>query len=432
MNIPEISLPRVVILGGGFAGLNLAKNIDTEHYQVVMLDRHNYHTFQPLLYQVATAGLEPDSIAYPLRKTFANKKRFHFRMAEIQEVNEEQKIVRTSIGDLRYDHLVMATGARSNYFGMKNVEANAMPMKSLTQSLDLRSMILQNFEKALYAQDVAEQKRLMTFVIVGGGPTGVELAGALAELKLHVLPTDYPDLDLRDMEIHLIEAAPSLLAAMSKQASQKALKFLEGMGVNLWVDTLVKDYDGKTVTTADREIPAETLIWAAGVMGAPVEGIQAEKIGAGNRIIVDENCQVKDSQDIWAMGDVALMQTEKYNRGLPMLGSVAMQQGSYLAKNFNRLAKGKSLKPFKYKDKGTMATIGRNRAVVDLPFWKFSGTMAWFAWMFVHLMLLVGFRNRVVTFINWAWGYLNYDRSNRLIVRNFRRKKGEVLDKVHF
>ncbi|BDC99524.1 NAD(P)/FAD-dependent oxidoreductase [Persicobacter psychrovividus] len=428
MKIPEISLPRVVILGGGFAGLNIAKRIDTKHYQVVMVDRHNYHTFQPLLYQVATSGLEPDSIAYPLRKTFADKKRFHFRMAEVKSVDESTKIVQTSIGDIRYDHLIIATGARSNYFGMENVERNAMPMKTLTQSLDLRSLILQNFEKALYCNDINEQKRLMTFVIVGGGPTGVELAGALAELKTQVLPTDYPDLDLRDMEIHLVEAAPKVLSAMSDHASRKADRFLDKMGVHLWMNTFVKDYDGQTVITSEREIPAETLIWAAGVMGAPIQGLNASKIGAANRIIVNTKCEVEGADNVYAVGDVSLMATKNFPKGLPMLGSVAMQQGTMLAKNFNAMAKGKKTREFKYKDKGTMATIGRNRAVVDLPFYKFSGTFAWFTWMFVHLMLLAGFRNRVVTFINWAWGYLRYDQANRLIVRTYRRNKGEVLE----
>lgn len=416
MNIPDLDLPRVVIIGGGFAGLKLARTLDSRLYQVVLFDKNNYHTFQPLMYQVATAGLEPDSIAYPIRKVFKNKKNFHFRMATVEQIDADAKVIHSSIGELSYDYLVMATGADSNFFGMQNVEKYSVPMKNLVESLDLRSIILQNFEKALNTSDLKEQESLMNFVIVGAGATGVELAGALAELKHHILPKDYPDLDIRRMQIHVIEAAPAVLANMSKQASEKSLNFLKKLGVNVWLDTQVKDYDGYTATTNKRDFETHTLIWAAGVKGQPVAGLNAS-MTRGNRIEVDSFCAVKGYDNVYALGDVAAILDEKTPRGHGMLASVAAQQGAYLGKSLNKKAKNKSIHPFVYKDKGTMATIGRNKAVVDLPRFKFSGFFAWMAWMFVHLMLLVDFRSRMVVFINWAWSYVNYDKSIRLIIR---------------
>ncbi|MCP4440098.1 MAG: NAD(P)/FAD-dependent oxidoreductase [Aureispira sp.] len=432
MNIPKLGLPRVVIIGGGFAGLKLAKTIDSRQYQVVLFDKNNYHTFQPLMYQVATAGLEPDSIAYPIRKVFKNKKNFHFRMASVEQIDDQAQTIHTSIGSLQYDYLVMATGANSNFFGMKNVERYSVPMKNLVESLDLRSIILQNFEKALNTSDIKEQESLMNFVIVGAGATGVELAGALAELKHHILPKDYPDLDIRRMQIHIIEAAPKVLANMSEQASSKSLKFLKKLGINIWVNTQVKDYDGYTVSTNHQDFHAHTLIWAAGVKGQPVAGLKTPLV-RGNRVEVDEFCAVKGYDNVYALGDVAAIINENTPKGHAMLASVAAQQGAYLGKIFNKKAKNKQLKPFVYKDKGTMATIGRNLAVVDLPKFKFSGFFAWMAWMFVHLMLLVDFRSRMVVFINWAWSYVNYDKSIRLIIRKPLKsapKKDELIDEL--
>ena len=417
LNIPVRDLPRVVIIGGGFAGLKLAKGIDSELYQTVLIDRNNYHTFQPLMYQVASSGLEPDSIAYPLRKVFKGKKRFHFRMAEVQKVNEATKTLETSIGTIGYDILVMATGADSNFFGMENVQKHSMPMKNLVESLNLRSRILRNFEKALNTNDLQEQEALMSFVIVGGGPTGVELAGALAELKKQILPKDYPDLDIRKMQIHLVEAADRLLANMSNTASEKTESFLKKMDVNVWLNTQVKDYDGKEVVTSRHVFNSRTLVWAAGVKGAPVEGLNAT-MARGNRVITNEFNAVIDKDSIYSIGDVAQMTSEKNPNGHPMLASVAGQQGSQLADNLNALARKKPMKPFHYSDRGTMATIGRNLAVVDLPFISFGGLLAWFTWMFVHLMLLVDFRSRLVVFVNWAWSYINFDKGTRLIIRN--------------
>lgn len=417
LNIPVIDLPRVVIIGGGFAGLKLAKGINSDLYQTVLIDKNNYHTFQPLLYQVASSGLEPDSIAYPLRKVFKDHKRFHFRMTEVLRIEEANRVLKTTIGNMSYDVLVMATGADSNFFGMENVQKHSMPMKNLVESLNLRSRILRNFEQALNTIDLQEQEALMSFVIVGGGATGVELAGALAELKKQVLPKDYPDLDIRKMQIHIVEAADRLLANMSETASEKTSKFLKKMDVNVWLNTQVKDYDRKEVITSRHVFNSKTLIWAAGVKGAPVEGLNVA-MARGNRVITDEFNLVQGKKNVYAIGDVAQVQTEANPNGHPMLASVAGQQGTQLAENLNAAAQNKPMKPFRYADRGTMATIGRNLAVVDLPFVSFGGLLAWFTWMFVHLMLLVDFRSRLVVFVNWAWSYINFDKGTRLIVRD--------------
>ncbi|MBD3637762.1 MAG: NAD(P)/FAD-dependent oxidoreductase [Crocinitomicaceae bacterium] len=423
MNIPETDLPRVVVIGAGFAGLKLARQINTHHYQLVLFDKNNYHTFQPLLYQVASAGLEPDSIAYPVRKTLRRKKNMYFRLTEVNKVDREQKKVFTEIGDLRYDYLVIATGATNNFFGIDAMEKNSMPMKSLTEALDLRSKMLENYERAIYTQDLNERIRLMNVVIVGAGPTGVELAGAIAELRNKILPKDFPDLDFRQMSIHLIEAAPRVLVAMSEKSSKRALKYLKKLNVNVHLDTAVKDYKNGVVTTnQEREFLADTVIWAAGVAGDHPEGFHTDELAKGNRIKVNSYCQVPDDEQVYILGDSAYLETEEYPKGLPMLGSVAMQAGAYLAKQFNRKAKGKEIKPFQYVDKGTMATIGRNLAVADFKRYKLGGAFAWITWMFVHLMLLVGFRNRVIVFINWTWNYFRYNNGLRLIVRPFRKK----------
>jgi len=422
MNIPKLDLPRVVIIGGGFAGLKMARLLDTSKLQVVLFDKNNYHTFQPLMYQVATAGLEPDSIAHPLRKILKKKKHTHIRMAEVRAIDATQKQLQTSIGTLAYDYLIVATGAQTNFFGNQNIEKNAMPMKTLTESLDLRSMILQKFEKALTETDITEQDALMNFTIVGGGPTGVELAGALSELRAHVLPKDYPDLDIRRMQINLIEASEHVLNAMSQKSSTNATKYLKKMGINVWTDTYVKDYKNNIVTTSKDQYQSHTLIWAAGVKGSFPKGLEAATIEKG-RICVDEFGWVEGLEDIAAIGDTAILKTETHPNGLPMLASVAQQQGKHLAKNFKRLSLGKALVPFNYKDKGTMATVGRNKAVVDLGKRKFGGFLAWLTWMFVHLMLLVDFRSRMVVFINWVWSYINFDRGTRLIVRKFKREQ---------
>ena len=427
MNIPDVALPRIVIIGAGFAGLQIAMGTNTDHYQIVLIDKNNYHLFQPLLYQVASAGLEPDSIAYPIRKTLHHKKNTFYRWAEVQGVDQEKNTVTTNIGSLKYDHLVICSGATNNYFGNKTIEENSMPMKSLTDALNLRSKILGNFELALNTKDLDRREELMNIVIVGAGPTGIELAGSLSELKNKVLPKDFPDLDFRKMHIHLIEAADRVLSSMSPDSSKKAHNYLKKLGVNVWLNTLVTNFENNKVSTnTDKAFNADTLIWSAGVAGNTPEGIPEDNFGRGHRVITDGFCKMQNSNNVYVIGDAALINSKEYPNGLPMLGSVAMQQGKYLSECFNKMAKQKAIKPFVYNDKGTMATIGRNQAVVELGKFKFQGFFAWVAWMFVHLMLLVGFRNRVVVFINWAWNYFQFNNGLRLIIRPYNKDKSKI------
>ena len=422
LNIPDTSLPRVVIIGCGFGGLNLAKKLNKKPFQVVMIDKHNYHTFQPLLYQVATAGLEPDSIAYPIRNIFKGQKEFYFRMAVAEEIKTETNTLVTNIGELEYDHLIIATGSGTNYFGMKDMEEGSMPMKTVPEALNLRSLMLQNFEAASLTNDLEERERLMNFVIVGAGPTGVELAGALAELKTHVLPNDYPDLDFRRMSIHLVEAGKDVLGPMSDSASKNAQKYLEKLGVNVWLDTKVESYDGEYAQTNKKTLPASTLIWAAGVKGSLIAGMNPESIHRG-RYKVNEFNQIEGLNNVYAIGDVAIMLLEEFPSGHPMLAQAAIQQGKALAKNLVYWKKGKNAQPFKYKDLGTMATVGRNKAVADLNNVKFKGFMGWVLWMGVHLVGLVGFRNKVVVLANWFINYFSYDKKIRLIIRPVPRSR---------
>ncbi|HWB62076.1 MAG TPA: NAD(P)/FAD-dependent oxidoreductase [Chitinophagales bacterium] len=422
INLPQVKAPRLVIVGCGFGGLQLAKSLKHADLQIVMLDKNNYHTFQPLLYQVATAGLEADSIAYPVRKIFKGQKNFHFRWGEVQKILPEQNLLITSIGDINYDYLVIATGSTTNFFGNKNFEGQCVPMKSVVEALNLRSLILQNFEKALLVTDIKEQESLMNFVVVGGGPTGVELAGALCELKRHVLPNDYPELDFRKMRVILVENGPEVLQVMNPANREAAKKYLEEMGCEVWVNTGVSNYDGKLVETKNsKQVPSFNVIWTAGVKGAVIQGLTTDCINNRNRIVIDEFCQVKGYNNIYAIGDVAAMSTEKYPNGHPQVAPVAIQQAQLLAGNIIGQLQNKPLKKFSYFDKGSMATVGRNKAVVEVRKLHFGGFAGWFAWMGLHLMLLVGYRNKIVVFINWVWNYLNYDRNIRLIIRPFRR-----------
>lgn len=424
MNIPRTSFPRIVIIGGGFAGVSLAKKLSKQEVQVVLLDKHNYHTFQPLLYQVSTGGLEPDSIAYPIRKILKNYPNFHFRLAHVDEIKTATNEVITDIGVLKFDYLVIASGSKTNYFGNSEIEKYSMAMKTIPQSLNLRSLILENFEEALLTSDLNERNALMNFVIVGAGPTGVELAGALAEIKKGILPKDYPDLDTRLVQINLIQSGDKILKEMSENASEKAEDFLENLGVNVWKNVRVTNYDGKRVTTnSDLIFETATLIWAAGVKGASIKGIDSSEFTTkGNRILVNEFNQVKGFKHIFAIGDVACMENEEFPRGLPMMAQPAIQQGNQLGDNILRFIEDKPMIPFQYKDKGSMATIGRNKAVVDLKHFKFQGVFAWYVWMFVHLFFLIGFRNRLVVFINWVYNYIRFDREARLIIRPFKKK----------
>jgi len=424
MNIPQSSFARVVIIGGGFGGISLAKKLHKKEFQVVLLDKHNYHTFQPLLYQVSTGGLEPDSIAYPIRKVIHDFPNTYFRLAEVQEIDTENNLVKTNIGALKFDYLVVATGSTTNFFGNKAIEENSMSMKSIPESLNLRSLILENFEQALLTDDLHEREALMNFVIVGGGPTGVELAGALAEIKKGILPKDYPDLDTRRAQINLVQGGERILPAMSEIASKKAEEFLESLGVNVWKSIRVTDYNGKdAITNTDTVFSTATLVWAAGVKAKCINGLDAKDfLCRGNRLKVNEFNQVAGFEHIFALGDVAQMESDLYPNGHPMMAQPAIQQGENLGKNLVRISENKPMLPFKYNDKGSMATVGRNKAVADLPKFKSQGIFAWFIWMFVHLYFLIGFRNRVVVFINWVYNYIKFDREARLIIRPFKKK----------
>lgn len=417
VNIPETALKRIVIIGAGFGGLKLAQKLMGKGYQVVLIDKNNYHQFQPLFYQVATSGIEPSSILFPLRKIFQKRTDMYIRVAEVFSVNPEKKVLATSLGTVWYDYLVISTGVNSNFFGMKNMEEFAIPMKSVSEAMALRNRLLLSFEKAVTLRDQNEKKALLNIVVVGGGPTGVEVAGAIAEMKSFVLPKDYPDQNFDLMKINLIEGSGKLLGGMSEHASKKALFYLKRLGINVLLNRRVTDYDGSELSFADGEkIQTKMVIWAAGISGVIPEGFPAESIGRGKRLLVDEYSRVKGFNDIYAVGDIALMINPASPQGHPQVAQVAIQQGRNLANNFIGMLHNSKPKPFKYADRGSMATIGRNRAVADLPFLKFSGFIAWLTWMFVHLMAIVGVKNRLLIFINWMWNYMTYDQSLRLIL----------------
>ena len=422
VNIPTTNKPRIVVIGGGFGGLQVVRNLKSVEVQVVWIDKNNYHTFQPLLYQVATSGLEPDSIAYPLRQVIKKQDNAVFRMTEVLNIKPEENCIETGMGQVFYDFLVIAAGAKTNYFGMDDIQRNAIPMKSLPEALNVRNCILGNLEKAYQTDCVEERDSLMNFVIVGGGPTGVEMAGALGELKHHILPQDYPDLELSKMQIHIIELQDRLLGSMSIRSSKGAQEFLEKFGINIWLNTSVNSYDSTILNlSTGKQLCATTVIWTAGVAGTVVPGLKHDAIFKGNRIRVDHFNRVKDYPNIFAIGDIAAVITDEVPQGYPMLAPVAIQQGRHLAKNLNELIHDKPLRPFVYRDSGHMATIGRSYAVCDLKFMKCQGVIGWFLWLFVHLIHLIGFRNKLVTLINWAWNYLSYDRSLRLIIRPYKK-----------
>ena len=418
VNIPETGQRRVVIIGAGFAGLRLARKLYKHDFQIVLFDRNNYHQFQPLFYQVATSGLEPSSISFPLRKVFQKVENVFIRIAEVKNIDTDKKILETSLGTAWYDYLVIATGATNNFFGMEGFQKNSIPMKSVSEALLLRNTLLESFERAVTLRSKHEAQTLLSVVVVGGGPTGVEVCGALAEMRKFVLPKDYPELDFKNMSITLVEANHQLLHGMSKEAGEKALKYLNSLGVEVKLNHKVLNYDGEEVSLEGRgNFHTNTLIWAAGVQGQMPTGINADLVVRGNRIKVNRFNQVEALTDIFAIGDIAYMETEAYPNGHPQVAQVALQQATNLTQNFLNIQNKKALKPFKYRDKGSMATVGRNRAVVDLPRLHFAGFWAWLVWMFVHLMSIVGVKNRLVIFINWLWNYMTYDQSLRLIIR---------------
>lgn len=411
------SKKRILIIGGGFGGIEIARRLDTRQYEVLLIDKHNYFTFQPLLYQVATGGLEPDSVAYPLRKILKKNKDVLFRLTEVTSMDQAASKVMTTIGEIPYDILIIATGAVTNFFNMVETEKNALSLKSVTDALNIRSFVLQKFEAALLEKSKDEQRRMMNFVVVGGGPTGVEISGALAELKRHVLPHDYPELDISMMEISILESGENVLDVMSAFSKRKAKDQLIDIGVKLLLKQQLKSYDGRQAILADGKIiETSSLIWTAGVKGNYPSGFDATSIARGNRLLVNDFNQLITNENIFAIGDVASMQSGSH----PMVAPVAIQQAKNLAKNLNRKSKN-DWKKFVYFDKGSMATIGRSRAVADVKFLHLKGFFAWLAWLFIHLMLLVGFRNRVIVLFNWIWNYFSYDRAIRLIIRPYKQ-----------
>ena len=424
MNIPTSKNPRVVIIGGGFAGIALSKKLRNKDVQVVLIDKHNYHTFQPLLYQVATGGLEAGSIAYPIRKVIQEYKDFYFRLTSVKEIDTKHQKIITEIGDLHYDYLVIAMGSKTNYFGNKEIERNSMSMKTIPQSLNIRSLILENFEQAVLTKNQADRNTLINFVLVGAGPTGVELAGALAEMKKAILQKDYPDLNIDKMQINLIQSGDRILNTMSEKSSKAAEKFLLNLGVKIWKNVRVTNYDGRTITTnTNLTFDSSTVIWTAGVQGVKIIGLDAKSfIEKADRVRVNRYNQVVGYQNIFAIGDICSMETEKFPQGHPMMAQPAIQQGKLLGENLIKLLQKKEMTAFEYNDKGSMATIGRNLAVVDLPHYHFSGIFAWFVWMFVHLFSLIGFKNKAVVFLNWVYNYIRFDREGRLIIRPFKKK----------
>lgn len=428
VNIPETAQKRIVIIGAGFGGLKLAQKLIGSGFQIVIIDKNNYHQFQPLFYQVATAGIEPSSILFPLRKIFQKQKDVYIRVAEVYSIDTKKKEIQTSLETVWYDYLVISTGANSNFFGMNEMEEFAIPMKSASEAMAMRNRLLQSFEKAVTLRDQNARKALLNIIVVGGGPTGVEVAGAIAEMKKFVLPKDYPDLNFDLMQITLIEGSPAILGGMSKHASEKALYYLQKTGIKVMLNTRVKNFDGSILTyDDDKIIETKTVIWAAGISGNVPDGFNDELICRGNRIFVDEYNRIKGYDDIFAIGDVACMPTNGYPNGHPQVAQVAIQQGKNLAQNFLWMKKKDILKPFKYIDRGSMATIGRNLAVADLSFIKFSGFIAWLTWMFVHLMAIVGVKNRLLIFINWMWNYLTYDQSLRLILWAAKKDPTKVI-----
>jgi len=417
-NIPETTKKRVVVVGGGFAGLKFIQKSLCAHYQLVLLDKNNYHQFQPLLYQVATAGLEPSAISFPLRKVLQKEENIHYRLAEVRQIFPEEQEISTSIGFLKYDFLILATGADTNFFGQTNIELNALPMKSASDAILIRNTILENFEKALLQTSPAEMEKYLNIALVGGGPTGVELAGALAEMKKYIFPKDYPEIDLDKMRIVLYEGSPNLLAALSGYSSKLSRQYLEKMGVEVHTSMRVTGYDGTTATLSDgTSFETKTLIWAAGIKPNVLNGLPNESLGRGGRVLVDRENRVKGFNNIFALGDLCLMETPKYPNGHPQVAQTAIQQAGLLAKNLKRLATGQPMQPFEYINKGSLATVGRNRAVADLPGFKLRGFVAWILWSFVHLFTIMGVKNRTFVFLNWSWNYFTYDQSLRLLIK---------------
>ena len=421
---------KVIIVGGGFGGLKLARSLSNKKaVEVILLDKVNYHQFQPLFYQVATAGLEASNISFPLRKVFHNNKNISIRLGKLLEIFPKENKISTDLGDMDYDILVIATGATTNFFGNNSLMQNVFPMKSTWDALQIRNKLIKNFEDAVAeAKTSAELEKFLTVVVVGGGPTGVELSGAIAEMKKYVLPKDYPEIDFSKMKIYLLEGSPKTLGVMSEKSSAESRSYLERLGVTVMTQTVVKDYDGNAVTLQDgNKIPTNIVVWAAGIKGNVPAGIDPQLVVKGNRIKVDRYNKVIGLDNIYAIGDVAYMETPKYPHGHPQLAATAIQQGKTLADNLLQLNSAKpALKEFEYFNKGTMATVGRNLAVVDIPTkpkLHFKGFIAWIIWMSLHLILILGVKNRLFIFLNWLYNYFTRDQSLRLLIGDVKKQE---------
>ena len=433
INIQRNQKKRVVIVGGGLGGLRLAEDLYGSGMQVVLIDKNNFHQFPPLIYQIASAGIDPSSISFPFRQIFRKRKDFYFRMAEARMVDTEKKILQTSIGKIDYDYLVMAAGATTNFFGNKNIEEWAIPMKTVPEAMGLRNALLSNFERALTCATEEERQELLNVVIVGGGATGVEIASALSEMKRYVIPYDYPDMDSSLMHIYLIEAGDRLLAGLSQESSQKAYEFLKSMGVDIQFGKMVTDYrDHKVIMKDGTEIPTRTFLWVSGIRANAMPGIDESHLGRGFRFKVDEYNRIPGVEDVFAIGDQCLQTSDAaYPNGHPQVAQVAIQQAKNLAKNLKRIDKGSDnsqLTPFRYKNLGSMATIGRNKAVVEIGKFRSQGFFAWVLWLVVHLRSILGVKNKVMVLLNWLWKYVSYNDSIRMIT--YATKPREVEERM--
>ena len=417
-NIPDTKHKRIVIVGAGFAGLKIAQKLGHTDYQVVLMDKNNYHQFQPLLYQVATAALSPSAVSFPLRRIFHQIDNVIFRMAVVKEIDKINKIVHTNLGTVRYDILILSQGANTNYFGNQNIQKFGVPMKSTSEALYIRNKIISNYERAVNIADVEERKPIMNVVIVGGGATGVELAGSIAELRNKVLPKDYPQLSFHNMRVILVESGSSVLSGLTPKSRDKALQYLQELGVEVMLNTMVEDYDGFIVKLLDKEpIKTQTLLWAAGIKANSLIGVEDDQKAPNGRLLVDEFNKLIKEDSIYVVGDQCVQKEEKFPNGHPQVAQVAIQQAVNLVKNLQNELKNKPWKPFKYNNLGSMATIGKKMAVVDLPFVSFQGSFAWLVWLFVHLMAILGVKNKLMVFLTWSWKYLSFDPSLRLLIR---------------